>query len=117
MGAQTFYTHAFGADVNEAFAKAKKEAENYYGHQGGYSGHINMKDSVTVIPEEEHKGRQKRNVAHELIEEDDDRISSKWGPAGAIDISGTKKAREYRKRNGLEGKHGSVFLFFGWAPC
>lgn len=117
MGAQTFYTYEFGSDVNEAFRKAKRAAKDRYGHQEGYSGRINMKDSVKVIPEDEHKGRQKKNVARELIDECDDRIDSKWGPAGAIDCSGTKKAREYRERHGLKGKHGSVFLFFGWASC
>lgn len=117
MGAQTFFTHAFGTDVEDAFESARDEAQSRYGHQDGYSGHINMKRSVTLIPDGEHKGRQKRKFAGDLIDDQDERIDSKRGPAGAIDISGTKRARKYRERNNLSGKHGSVYLFFGWAPC
>ena len=41
-------------------------------------------------------------------------VRDKWGPAGCVEITG-KEAQEYRKRHGLKGKQGSVFLFFGLA--
>lgn len=116
MGAEVFYTYAFGSDADEAFRSAVEHAEYMNGH-GGYTGTIAEKSSYTVIPESEHKGRQKMNVARELIDERDERVDDKWGPAGAINCSGTKVARQYRKRNRLEGKHGDVWLFFGWASC
>ncbi|MDG5821835.1 hypothetical protein [Natronococcus sp. A-GB7] len=91
MGAVTFETLAFGKTVEEAFSKAVEDARNMHGH-GGYTGTIAEKDTFEVIPEHEHKGRQKRTVAHELIEERDERIQSKRGPAGAINCSGTTEA-------------------------
>jgi len=47
----------------------------------------------------------------------DPRVDDKWGPAGVINLSGTQAAKKYRERNGLKGKHGSVWLFFGVASC
>jgi hypothetical protein len=38
----------------------------------------------------------------------------KWGPAACVEITG-KAATAYRKRHGLKGKRGKVFLFFGLA--
>ena len=114
MGAVTFETLAFGKTADEAFSKAVEDARQMNGH-GGYTGTIAEKDTFEVVPESEHKGRQKRTVARELIEEEDERIQSKWGPAGAINCSGTKEAQRYRERKGLKGTHGDVWLFFGWA--
>ncbi|MDG5762014.1 hypothetical protein QA600_22110 [Natronococcus sp. A-GB1] len=114
MGAVTFETLAFGKTVEEAFSKAVEDARHTHGH-GGYTGTIAEKDTFEVIPERGHKGRQKRTVARELIEEGDERIQSKRGPAGAINCSGTTEAKRYRERKGLKGKHGDVWLFFGWA--
>ena len=114
MGAVTFETLAFGKTAEEAFSKAVEDARHTHGH-GGYTGTIAEKDTFEVIPEREHKGRQKRTVARELIEEGDKRIQSKRGPAGAINCSGTTEAKRYRERKGLKGKHGDVWLFFGWA--
>lgn len=117
MGAQEFYTCAFGKSAGEAFEKARKQAEQEYGHQEGHSGHINMKHSVEVIPESEHKGKQKRKFAEMLIREGDERIANKTGPAGAINISGTQRAKRHRERNNLKGVHGDVWLLFGWSRC
>ena len=114
MGAVTFERLAFGTTAEEAFSKAVEDARHMNGH-GGYTGTIAEKDTFEVIPKREHKGRQKRTVARELIEEGDERIQSKWGPAGAINCSGTKDAKQYRERKGLKGKQGDVWLFFGWA--
>lgn len=114
MGAVPFETLAFGKTADEAFSNAVKDAKHMHGH-GGYTGTIAEKTSFTVIPESEHTGRQKRTVARELIEEGDNRIQRKRGPAGAINCSGTKTAKRYREQHGLKGTHGDVWLFFGWA--
>ncbi|WP_114579033.1 hypothetical protein [Saliphagus sp. LR7] len=114
MGAVIFETFAFGTTADEAFTSAVKDAKHMHGHSG-YTGTIAEKTSFTVIPEHEHKGRQKLTVARELIDQGDQRIQRKRGPAGAINCSGTKAATRYREQHGLEGKHGDVWLFFGWA--
>ncbi|MFC4987374.1 hypothetical protein [Saliphagus infecundisoli] len=114
MGTVTFKTLAFGATADEAFTGAVEDSKHRHGHNG-YTGTIAEKTTFTVIPESEHKGRQKRIVASELIDEEDQRIQCKRGPAGAINCSGTKAATRYREQHGLEGKHGDVWLFFGWA--
>jgi hypothetical protein len=116
MGATTFVTYGFGQTAKEAFSEAVDTAKYLDGH-GGYTGTIAEKSSVTLIPDEEHKRKNKQKFIGDLIDAGDERIDSKWGPAGAINISGTKDAKRYRERNGLKGKHGSVFIFFGWASC
>lgn len=114
MSAITFETLAFGKTADEAFKNAVEEAKHIHGH-AGYTGTIAEKTSFEIIPESEHTGRQKRTVARELIEEGDDRIQRKRGPAGAINCSGTKAAKRYREQHGLQGNHCNVWLFFGWA--
>lgn len=114
MGADVFFTLAFGKTPDEAFRNAVEHAERMHGI-GGYTGTIAEKSSFEVIPESEHKGKQKRRYAERLIDDEDSRIRDKWGPAGAINLSGTKEARRYRRQHDLVGKHGTVWLFFGWA--
>lgn len=41
MGATTIITGARGRNMREAFDNAVKDADDYYGHQEGYSGSIN----------------------------------------------------------------------------
>ncbi|EMA43576.1 hypothetical protein [Halococcus saccharolyticus] len=116
MGAASFFTKAFGSDADEAFRRAVEEAEYRHG-KAGYTGTIAEKPGYTVIPNSEHKNRDKEKYANSLMAEQDDRIDDKWGNAGAINLSGTQAAQRYRKRNGLKGNHGSVWLFFGMASC
>ncbi|WP_306061010.1 hypothetical protein [Natronococcus wangiae] len=113
MGAVTFETFVFGETAQEAFSNAVADAKQMHGH-GGYTGTIAEKSSFEVIPEQEHHGKQKRRYAHQLLEDGDERIQSKWGPAGAINCSGTKEAKRYREQHRLKGKRGDVWLFFGW---
>ena len=116
MGGASFFTKAFGSDADEAFAKAVEEAEWRHG-KAGYTGTIAEKNGFTEIPEEEHKNRDKEKYAGEFMADRDPRVDDKWGPAGVINLSGTQAAKKYRERNGLKGKHGSVWLFFGVASC
>ncbi|MFD1588512.1 hypothetical protein ACFR9U_16155 [Halorientalis brevis] len=116
MGAASFFTYGFGETAKQAFQAAQEHAEYMHGH-GGYTGTIAEKHGFTVIPKSEHKGKQKRKYAGQLLTARDERVDDKWGPAGAINVSGTKEAKNYRARKGLEGKHGDVWLFFGMASC
>ena len=98
MGATTFFTREHGRTAREAFERATGAAQYWHGH-GGYSGTIAEKENFTeiTIP----KGKDPLEFAYNLIDNDDPRISDKWGPAGCIDL-------------GKDG-NGRMFLFFGWA--
>jgi hypothetical protein len=96
MGAEQFYDHVTGTNAQEAFQKAKEQAFYEFGHRG-YTGTIAEKESYVIVgivnTEEE------ANVlANSLMDKDDPRIHSKWGPAGCIKIRKPKS-----------------FLFFGYA--
>ncbi|RJT04699.1 hypothetical protein [Halococcus sp. IIIV-5B] len=114
MGAVSFYTKAFGSDVDEAFNAAVAEAERLHG-QEGYTGTVAEKHGYRVIPADEHKNRDKEKYARKLMADHDDRVDDKLESAGAISLSGTQAAQKYREQNNLKGKHGSVWLFFGMA--
>jgi hypothetical protein len=94
MGAQPFITEAHGTDARKAFEQAVEDALYDHGH-AGYTGTIAEKDRFTLIPLPE--GAKPYQEARRMIDEDDERISDKWGPAG-----------------GFELRPGS-YLFFGWA--
>lgn len=94
MGAETFTQVGQGASSQEAFANAYKEACYDCGNRG-YTGSMAEKDSFTEIELPEDKSAE--DYAYELIDNDDERIDDKWGPAGCLKIK--------------EGE----YLFFGWA--
>ncbi len=87
MGGTDFYTVGEGATIDEAFRNAVKEAEYQSGH-GSYSGTISEKgEGFTLIPDSEWKGKHNPVAyARKLVDEDDERIADKWGPAGAIKL-------------------------------
>ena len=94
MGATTFMMEQGGSNAGEAFKKAHELACHYYGH-AGYTGTIAEKDDFTLI--DLPKDQNPKDFARSLIDDIDDRVSDKWGPAGCI------QAAEDR------------YLFFGWA--
>lgn len=96
MGAHTFYTLAKGTDAKSAFRSAVEDAQYHHGH-GGYTGTIAEKTSFTQIPDDEVGDVEPQEYANQLIDEQDPRIDSKWGPAGCIHVED------------------DVYLFFGWA--
>jgi hypothetical protein len=98
MGAQTFIKYQQGADVQQAFSAARDDAAWEHGH-GGYTGTLAEKDSYTIIPGEFTLDAAYKH-SDQLIEDFDDRIVDKWGPAGAIRVK--------------DPKHDG-WLFFGWA--
>jgi hypothetical protein len=94
MGGCTFTDCNPGKTAKEAFDAAVSDAQYECGH-GGYTGTIAEKTSFTEI--ELPKGREAYEYAEELIDNDDPRVSDKWGPAGCL-------------------KYGDdSYLFFGWA--
>jgi hypothetical protein len=95
MGADPFIISAAGDTARTAFDEAVEEAQHEYGH-GGYTGSIAEKDSFLEI--ELTEGMDPVAEANRMIDEDDHRISDKWGPAGAFSLG-----------NGR-------YLFFGLAP-
>lgn len=98
MGASTFISAAPGKDVAEAFANARSDAAYWHGH-GGYTGTIAEKDSYVLISPAAMPRDEAMELANRLLDEDDPRISDKWGPAGAV-LTNTGE-----------------WLFFGWASC
>jgi hypothetical protein len=94
MGACDFGCIESGDSAREAFNNAVEQAQYYHGH-GGYTGTIAEKDSFRMISVPE--GEDPIEYADQLVENDDQRIDDKWGPAGCVDL---KDGRYY---------------FFGWA--
>ena len=96
MGGNTFQTQANGATADEAFNNAVKRAQYEYGH-GGYSGTIAEKTDFVMIDHDANDEVSPSEHAEKLIDDDDPRISDKWGPAGCFDLGD------------------GTFHFFGWA--
>lgn len=96
MGAATFIQAASGKTAAEARINATNDAAWEHGHRG-YTGTMAEKDSHVMIPLP--AGADPYAYAQQLIDEDDPRISDKWGPAGCIHLGGEN------------------YLFFGWASC
>jgi len=116
MGAQEFSVYAVAKTPQDAFRKAQREADDYYGHREGYSGQINSKHEFVVVPYEKYKGREAEKVAWELVEQNWRGLDDKWGPAGCIEIK-TDKASRIKKSEGVSGKKGyKVYYLFGLAP-
>lgn len=101
MGAETFTQFGRGATLDAAFRDAVKEAQYQHGH-GGYTGTLAEKSECVEIPPPVESQADAVARAYALLEADDDRISDKWGPAGAVRV--------------LSDAHGQqLWLFFGWA--
>src|SRR5437763_10936334 len=83
MGGTTFEDYAWGRTPQEAYDLAVAEAIFSHGHEP-YSGTIKEKDGYVMIDvPTKWKGKEIEYASH-LIDEDDYRISDKWGPAGCI---------------------------------
>jgi hypothetical protein len=85
VGAQRFEQYADGADVDAAFDAARDAARNEHGH-GGYTGTVAEKDDYVVITRTLTDLDNATTLAGDLIDRDDQRITDKWGPAGAIPV-------------------------------
>jgi len=94
MGAEAFTVTASGKTAKAAFKAAQSQALYDHGHSG-YTGSIAEKSEFVMIPAP--PGAGALEYAEKLIDDSDERIVDKWGPAGCIDLG--------------DGK----WLFFGWA--
>jgi len=94
MGAEWFMCRVNGDDPDEAFVTAVERAAYMNGH-GGYTGTIAEKRSYVEI--ECPDGKKAEEYIEEMCEEDDERVSDKWGPAGCMQVG--------------DGE----YCFFGWA--
>jgi hypothetical protein len=109
MGAQCFFTEAFGKDPESAFSSAVEQANYDYG-QDGYTGTIAEKNEFEVINVP--AGKDAYEFANQLVDNGDPRIDNKWGPAGCLDLTDTSRGYEHKQKN----KKGTrMYLFFGWA--
>lgn len=96
MGAEVFVSVAKGKDATEAFGAAVKQAEWDYGH-AGYTGSIAEKDGFVMVARQPMTRAAAEALSNKLIDDCDQRIDDKWGPAGCIPLDG------------------GTFYFFGWA--
>lgn len=96
MGACDFIQSGRGKTAQEAFSKAVQHAQYMSGH-GGYTGTIAEKREFVMVTSDTLDERDAVTLAQKLLDEDDHRITDKWGPAGCI-------------RMGEDH-----WLFFGWA--
>jgi hypothetical protein len=85
MGAATFENLGIGVDAKEVFKRLHEEVGYESGH-GGYSGTLVEKGSFVIITHTPLPQREAEALAQRLIDEGDQRIDDKWGPAGAIPV-------------------------------
>ena len=103
MGAESFITRASGKTAEAAFSAVVQEALYNYGHRG-YTGTIAEKHEFIEIDVPEDKTAEE--YVDELIRNDDERISDKWGPAGCV-------RADPGPPDGTSDEH--RFIFFGYA--
>ena len=101
MGASEFVSTARGNTAQDAFGKAREEAQYESGH-GGYSGTIAEKHTFKVLGSAATL-KEAHEMAGKLLEDCDPRIDDKWGPAGCITVPPPQKGAL------------AIFVFFGWA--
>lgn len=94
MGAQQFENIGKGKTVEEAFFAAVKQALWDNGHSG-YTGTLAEKYEFVKI--EVPAGTAPQTFVTQLLNSNDERISDKWGPAGAVKLGA------------------DTWIFFGWA--
>jgi hypothetical protein len=97
MGACDFYNFAKGETAKEAFNSVVDRARYEYGH-GGYTGTIAEKSSFVKVGKVKTENEASKLAMQMMDDDDDRRVSDKWGPAGCIEV---------------EEPHG--YLFFGMA--
>lgn len=98
MGANSFIEfHKSLKNIDDAFSDAVEESAYEHGHNT-YTGQLASKASYIFISKVKTE-KEAFELADQLIDECDDRIDDKWGPAGAIQV-----------------KEPAGFVFFGWAP-
>ena len=95
MGAELFFTKAYGNTPKEAFDNAVQEAQYNHGTLG-YTGSIAEKPEYTMATYHLLKMKEAIALAESLI---DTEYKDKWGPAGCIRVNDNPR----------------TYLFFGYA--
>lgn len=113
MGKRMFMTTAHGQTVEVAFDAAREQAREEAG-EPEKTGTIAEKTDYEVIPEEEYAGQRRERFAKQMLLASDERVKSKDGPAGAIEVTDVEPGREYRRTHDT-ALGDEVWLFFGWA--
>lgn len=85
MGALDFYTIATGTDLQRAFNAARDHAE--WEHGTGFTGTVAEKEEVMLLDEPKRSEQEAVVRAKELLNGEDPRVSTKYGPAGALPIT------------------------------
>lgn len=85
MGAVPSACTGVGPTVDEAFSTAVRQARDEYGN-GGYSGSVAEKRSCVMVADAPMSLAAAASLGNVLIGIDDERISDKGGPAGAIEL-------------------------------
>jgi len=98
MGAERFMIESEGLDPRDAFNEAVEDAAYDHSH-GGYTGTIAEKEDFVII--DVPNGVDPEKYAEKLLDDDDERIENKWGPAGCILLE--------------KGEEINRYLFFGCA--
>lgn len=102
MGAEQFWTKAYGKTAGAAFKSAVEEAQYENGHCG-YTGTIAEKAEFVMIPFDPGSlDITPEEYADLLMEKSDERIYDKWGPAGCMEVSSDREEE-------------NCYLFFGSA--
>lgn len=129
MGASSFIDISVGETMGKAFLAAVEQAQYDYGH-AGYTGTIAEKGEYTVftVPPgitswlELEKVIDKTIWPSEMAEDDpyqsfirkaSQAIDDKWGPCGAMEITGISDLPDWIRPMPKEGD--KVFVFFGMA--
>lgn len=94
MGAAIFHTTSTGNSAQDAFDIAVRDACIEHG-MSGYTGTIAEKTEFILI--DLPTNTRPQDWATHLIDQEDERIDDKWGPAGCFNIGN------------------NCFYFFGWA--
>jgi hypothetical protein len=111
MGSHTFRQTVGGKQMmpRDAYATLVQRARDEYG-DNSYNGTIATTSGFVMVD----AGRRRIDtVINEILKDESSNIQ-KWGPAGCIELKGTKLT-EWRKRNGLAGTRARAYAFFGWA--
>ena len=85
MGGAWFAEASTGKTAREAFDNAVEEAQYEHGH-GGYTGTIAEKTRFVMVGTVATL-KEAYELADKLCDDDDARVSDKWGPAGCIAVT------------------------------
>ena len=109
MGAANFYCTSTGSNAQEAFTSAVKKAQWDFGH-GGYTGTIAEKSNFTMASENPLLPEAANHLVNSLT---DTKYSSKWGPAGCVELMSSVTYLETDST--IQKSKTKRFIFFGWA--